>query len=243
MIDQGLLLSAAAVVAVVWVLARLAPPRTLAAGDVLDASVWAVFAGLMAGRVTAMILDDPSGLRRLGDILILRGGVEFWPGLAVGSGVLALSARRQGVAPGARLADVAPYGLAAYAVYEAACVVRDGCFGPVSSLGLAPAGVGEPQFPVGVALALGVAGLAVGVYRTRAWTPGWSLLLALASLAAARYLAAFWLPRIGSGPTRPQVESLAVLLGAVAIALGSLVAGRTRTRKTASSSSPGPTRR
>ena len=231
MIDRGLLLSAVAVAAVTWALARLARPRTLAADDLIDACIAPLFTGLLAGRLTAMALDDPSGIRRLGDILIVRGGVEFWPGVAVGAAMLGLGARRQHIPIHRRLADVAPYGLAAYAAYEATCVVRDGCFGPVSAFGIAPGGVGERQFPVGVAVALTVAALGVAVYQLIRRAPGWSLLVSIGGLAAVRYVAAFWLPRIGPGLTRPQLESLAVVLGTAAVGLVSFSAGRTLKRK------------
>jgi hypothetical protein len=211
MIDQGLVLTVVAMAAVVGVVIHLAPPRTLPAAGVFDATVWALLGGLLAGRVVAMALDDPSGLTRVGDIVILRGGVEFWPGLAVGSGIAALTAR--GETPVlTRLADLAPYGLAAYAVYEAACVVRDGCFGPASPLGLRPGGVGEPQFPVALVVALVVVPVGVAVRHLGLRSPSNALLAAVGGLAAVLWVAAFWLPRIGSGPTRQQTTSLVVVL-------------------------------
>ena len=213
MIDQGLVLTVVAMVAVVGIVVRLAPPRTLPVAAVFDATISALLGGVLAGRVIAMVLDDPSGLTRLGDIVVLRGGVEFWPGLAVGCGIAALTAR--GDSPvSARLADLAPYGLGAYAVYEAACVVRDGCFGPASPLGLRPGGVGEPQFPVAVVVALAVVPLAVTVRQLALRSPASALLAAVGGLAAVRWVAAFWLPRIGSGPTRQQTASLVVALSA-----------------------------
>lgn len=235
MIDQGLVLTVAAMAVVVGVVLRLAPARTLAARDVFDQTVWAVLGGVLAGRVVALALDDPSGLTRLGDVVVLRGGVEFWPGLAAGTAVLAVTARGATPLP-ARLADLAPYGLVAYAVYEAGCVVRDGCFGPASPLGLRPGGTGEPQFPVAVVVALAVAVVAALVRRTGARSSAEALLVAVGGLAGVRWVAAFWLPRIGAGPTRQQTASLAVALAVLTVAAGAAVRARGSAR-----SRPAPT--
>src|SRR3546814_6179302 len=41
------------------------------------------------------------------------------------------------------LPELAPFALWGYALYEATCGLRDGCYGPVSSLGLTPDGLAE----------------------------------------------------------------------------------------------------
>lgn len=220
MIDRGLLLTIVAVIAVIGVLARTARPDTVASSDVFDAVAPAALAGLAVGRIVAMALDDPSALTRLRDVLLIRGGVELWPGVAAGAFVLALSARRAGVDVVRRLADLAPYALAAYAVYEALCLVRDGCFGPRTSIGLRPGGLGTAQFPVGVAVGVAVGLLAVAVRRDASRRPLRALLLAAGGVALVRAVASFWLPKIGSGPTRQHVESMLVAGG---VALASLV--------------------
>lgn len=212
MIDQGLLVSIALMLVVPLVVARVARPATLASQAVVDVALPSVFVGLAVGRLTAMALDDPTGLRRFGDILLIRGGVEMWPGLVAGLITLAIGARRAGVSPASRLAELAPYGLWVYAVYEAGCLVRDGCFGPPTAFGLRPRGIGESQLPIGLMLGGVVAIVGVVVRRLSGRSPIDAVVAALGGLAVARFLAAFWLPKIGAGPTRPQVESLVAVV-------------------------------
>ena len=218
MIDRGLAASVVVIAVGIALLGRRLRPRTLPEGQrVLDALTTPALAAVLVGRLVAMAVDDPSGLRRLGDVLLIRGGVEFWPGAAAGLLVALVSARRQGVDAVERLADLAPFALWSYALYELTCVVREQCYGPVSGLGLRPAGLGARMLPVGilVAVAVGVVGAALRRYSSAA--PVTALTAALAGLGAVRGLAAVWLPRVGSGPSRQQVQSLAVagLAGAV----------------------------
>lgn len=219
MIDQDLLLTMGAMAAVVALVPRWLKPRTLGDGrTVFDVLTPGLLVGVLVGRVTAMLLEDPQGLTRPADILILRGGADFWPGVVAGVAVTAMMAAREGVRVAPRLADLAPYGLLAYAVYEGACVLRDGCFGPQTTLGLYPAGVSTREFPIGIAVALVMMVLALAVRRLSSDLT--VLLVSAAGLGAVRAMAAIWLPRVGSGPTRPQVISASVaILAAVAFAL------------------------
>lgn len=230
MIDPGLLVSIALVVGTATILTRLMPPRTMGPRDLFDVTGIGIIAGIVAGRVVAMSFDSPAGLTHLGELMLLRSGMDFWSGVVAGVVTLAVSARRAGVAVVPRLADCAPFALCAYAVYEATCLARDGCFGPRSPLGLRPAGMGSRQFPVGLAVAVAVIVVAVGVRRLAASSPGRALLLATAGLAGIRYSAAFWLPRISSGPTRQQSEALIVLIlaGVGALAAATPYGGRWR---------------
>src|SRR3546814_15291846 len=56
-------------------------------------------------------------------------------------------------------------------------------------------------------------------------TPGEKVLLAVGGLALIRSVAAFWLPRIGSGLTRSHVESLTIT-AAVVVAAGAMLLRR-----------------
>ena len=47
----------------------------------LDVAVGPAFAGLAVGRLVTLALDDPNSLGSLSDMLIIRSGVEFWPGV------------------------------------------------------------------------------------------------------------------------------------------------------------------
>ena len=227
MIDRDLLLTMGAMAAVLALVPRWWPPRGLGEGQsVFDALTPGLLVGVLVGRVAAMLLDDPRGLTRPGDILILRGGAEFWPGVVAGIVVIAVMARREGASVWSRLAGLAPYALLAYGTYEAACVVRDGCFGPEAPVGFYPSGITARQFPIGLAVALLSIGLAVLVRRLS--DDRRALLVGTAGLGTVRAAAAIWLPRVGTGPTRQQILSAVVAVVSLAALAGSWL--RTRVR-------------
>lgn len=228
MIDQGLLLSVVAMAVAVAVSSRVARPTTLGDGRVLDAATAPVLVGLLVGRLVAMVLDDPRGLSRPGDILIIRGGVEFWPGVLAGMTVAAVAAKRAGIDVLSRLADLAPHALVAYAVYEAACLIREGCFGPVAAVGLRPEGIPQRQVPIGLFVAIATLAISWAVRRVTATSPLRGLGVALVGVAAVRAVAATWLPRISDGPTRQQLQAVAVLGALMVVAAGSFLARRLR---------------
>ena len=213
MIDRGLLLALVLMALALLVVIRLAPPRTLPSRAVWDEAALAAFVGTLAGRLVALAFDDPAGLLRIRDIPLFRGGVDFWPGAAAAVTVLVIGARRAGVDPAGRLADLLPYALVLYGVYESGCVLRDGCFGPVSPVGLVPHGVGVREFPVSLALAGAV--FAVAAVVRHLVVPSVALALGLGSLAWFRFAASFWLPKLGDGVGRAPVESLVVAVGAL----------------------------
>ncbi|MEZ5379543.1 MAG: hypothetical protein R2733_23785 [Acidimicrobiales bacterium] len=147
MIDLGLLLSMVVTLGVPIVVARRWSSGGERSGDtdplapdLLDVVLGPLLAGLVVARLTAIVLDDPAAFGRVTDVLIIRSGVEFWPGVVVAAIVAAAAARRSGVAVMARLAALVPLGLLGTAGYEATCVVRGGCFGPTSPVGLRPQG-------------------------------------------------------------------------------------------------------
>ena len=237
MIDRDLLFTMGAMAAVLAFVPRWLPPRGLGDGrTVFDLLTPGLLVGVLAGRVALMLLEDPHGLTRPGDILILRGGAEFWPGVVAGLAVVAVTARREGAHVGARLVGLAPYALLAYGVYEAACIVRDGCFGPETPIGLYPSGVTVREFPIGIAVAILAAALAFALRRL---ADGLTLLLiGAAGLGTVRAVAAIWLPRVGSGPTRQQIASAVVAVAAtMALAVSWL---RKRTPPHAAPAAPVP---
>ena len=240
MIDRGLLLALLLMAVALLGVVRWLPPRTLAARAVWDEAALAVFVGTLAGRLTALVFDDPAGLLRIRDIPLFRGGVDFWPGAFAAAAVLAIGAHRKDVDPAGRLADLLPYALVVYAVYEAGCLLRDGCFGPMSSVGLVPRGVGVREFPVSLALAVAAVAVAAMVRRVRA--PLLAVAVGLGALAWLRFAASFWLPKIGHGLGRPAVESLVVAISASLIgALAWVTARRRPLEPTAPTSPPAPT--
>jgi len=237
MIDRGLVLSVAAVVAAVALAAWRWPTRVERKGSLFATVSPADVVGVIVARLVAVALDDPFAFSRLRDLLILRGGMEFWPGVAAGVAVAAVAARRSGAAVVAKLADLAPYALVAYGAYEAACLLRDGCFGPVSGFGLRPGGLGPAELPIGLIVAVAVGGLALVVRRLGGRRDALALLAAVLGVGAVRSVAAVWLPRIGQAPSRPQLESIVVSAFA-AVTLGWLLVTRRPGRGSPPSSRP-----
>ncbi len=218
MIDTGLLSSMAVIVGTVLFVKRWAPPLTLGTdtlGGVAGAPLWV---GVVVARLVAVIVDDPGTLGRPRDLLLIRGGMEFWAGALAAVVVAGIGARRAQVPVLARLGDLAVYGLVAYAAFEATCVLRDGCFGPLSPIGIRPRGLGAPEIPTGLVVGSFVLALAAVVRRFARRSGGMAALLAAGGLTFVRFAAAFALPHIGPGLSRPQVES-----GVVTVAI--LVAG------------------
>lgn len=216
--DIGLIVSIAAALAAAEALSLFRRPETTAGGPT-DAALWAGVIGVAVGRMTALALDDPGALGALRDLTALRGGVEFWPGLAAGVVVLAVAARREGVRVERRLGDLAPYGLMAAAGYQATCFVREGCFGPAVGFGISPGTGHEPVLPVEVVGAVVLIGLAaVFVSQRTHVAPMLMVAVATWSLAVQRAVVSFWLPAVGEGLTRVHRESIAMsVLGALAL--------------------------
>jgi hypothetical protein len=230
MLDVGLLVSGGVIVVVLTLAPRWAPTSSFPGGEVLDRLVVPAVVGLIAARVMAAALDDRASLRSVRALLVVRGGVEFWAGAAVMLALVAWGLRRGGEDPLSGLADLAPFVLWGYAAYEATCLLRDGCYGPESPVGLVPDGLRTRMFPVGLVIAAAI--VAVGVSVRRVQSPAATrVLVAIGGVAAVRALASFWLPRLGDGLTRQHIESIAVL-GAVLAVLGAqamtshLAAGR-----------------
>jgi hypothetical protein len=230
MLDTGLLLTGALVWLVVSVAARWAPASVLDRAEILDRLVVPAIVGLLAGRLVAVVLDYPASLGSLRAILVIRGGVEFWPGVAVALVTLGWTLRRQRLDVRLALADLAPFLLWGYATYEAACVVRGDCYGPVSAVGLVPDGLRTRMFPVGVVVGLVVFGLGVALRHLWTWPPTAKILAAVGGVAATRSVASIWLPRLGDEPTRQHLESVAVALLVAAVAVIAIVVARVRRR-------------
>ena len=225
MIDVGLLASILAAAAAPWLLARFLPASRGRPAVDGDALMMAALAGLIAGRLAFVALEDPASFSRFGDLLIIRSGVEFWPGLAAGVMALCMHARRGNVSLWGTLAVAAPLFLVGYGAYEASCTFREGCFGPPSPIGLAPVGFARAVFPVGWVVA--AVSMGAGVAIRRSDTPDVRVVLsALLTVAASRAVAGFFLPRVGSDLTRPHLESLSLVAFALAAQLGVGALGR-----------------
>ncbi len=221
MIDIGLLVSMAVMVTVPAVFIRPWPPAAVEAG-VLDTTLGALVIGLAVGRLTALAIDDVGSLTNLGDVMIIRSGVEFWPGAAAGLAWLAYRAHREGLSASVRLAALAPAGLIAWSCFEASCLLRDGCPGPVSAVGIRPEGLVTRMFPVGlgVAVAAAASAFALDRFHRRGLRGVYVVIVAVMAVAAIRSVASIWLPRIGIGLTRQHATSIAVLVASLTALIG-----------------------
>lgn len=211
MIDVGLLASIAILVIVPAVFAPPWPASAAVPG-LIDVAGGALLIGILVGRLTAVAIDDPGSLTNLSDLLIVRSGVEFWAGMIAGLAWIAFQAHRSEVAPAERLAAITTPGLVAWASYEATCVIRDGCAGPLNRFGIRPDGLIEKVLPIGVLVAAVAVGAAVGLrWLHRRGMPGVQIFtLALAAIATIRSIASIWLPHIGSGLTRQHKSSIVI---------------------------------
>lgn len=213
MIDFGLVVSLIAAIGAPALLAIRWGSYDDERSSFVDDVIAPLLLGLVVGRLVTLALDDPASIGRLSDMLVIRSGVEFWPGVATAASVVAWQAQRANRPPLESLAALAPLALVGYAAYEAACVFRDGCLGPVAPVGLRPPGLQATMLPVGwlMAAATVVGALLVHRYKERF---GSAVVVAVgaAVVAAVRSLGSVWLPHLGDGMTRQHRTSVAVLI-------------------------------
>lgn len=230
MIDFGLLASMLTVLGVPSLLTRWWPIANVSGrGTFVDGVFWPLGVGIGVGRVTALALDDPGALGRLSDVLIIRSGVEFWPGLGAALIVVAVGARRAGESPLERIAALAPMSVVAYGLFEATCLLRGGCYGPSARLGLRPAGLGTTMLPVGIfmGVAMVIGSFMLRLARRRGASAAVLTSVALAVLASVRSVGSIWLPKVSPGLTRVHRTSLFISAGAI-VALGATIASHLR---------------
>lgn len=224
MIDQGLLASLFVVAVGVWVIARGVRPACADPEDLLDLLSVPVMVGVIGARLTAVALDDPSAFSRPADLLLVRGGMDLWAGIVAGAAALSVALHRRGdESVVASVAQLSPYAIWGIALYEGTCLVREGCFGPVSAVGITPAGASSRHLPVGLALGASLVILGVLVRRLACLDSLLAIATAVGGLGAARAVAAIWLPRISEGLSRQHAESLVVLAMALVVGTARLV--------------------
>lgn len=221
MIDFGLVVSLLAAIGLPTMLARRWAPADQRESTFLDDITGPLVVGLVTGRLVTLALDDPTSLGSVSDMLVIRSGVEFWPGVAAAVLFVAWSEHRAGRSPVGRLAEIAPLAMVGYATYEAACVFRDGCLGPVSPVGLRPPGVRVAMLPIGWAMSGATMVGAVAVRRLAGrHRPLAVVAVAACWVAVVRSVGSVWLPHLGDAMTRQHRSSIAVLVlsGVVAVA-------------------------
>lgn len=168
----AVLLAAAATAAVLWFEAgRTNPPGS--ARRLGDAALAASLAGILAGRLAAMVAGGNNPLIHPADIVIVRSGVD--PGFAAlaALAVLALYARHD---LWNTVDALAPAALAGLSAWHASGVFRGAWLGTPSGLPWAWAQEGSTvtRHPVAVyaALALGAGAVALQLWKRRAPRPG-----------------------------------------------------------------------
>jgi len=169
--------------------------------DVWDMVLAGGIAGLVAGRLGAMVLAGTNPITSPGDILIVRSGVDTVVASVVALATFGWVARRDLW----RLADAAAApALAGLAGWHASCILRDACAGTPTDLPWAvtsPGGtVGRHPVEMYAALALAVGAAALALWRRRARPAGVAAGLALAGAGLVRLLTEPLRPSLGGGP-------------------------------------------
>lgn len=190
----------------------------------LDLLLVAAAAGMLSGRLAAMIRTGVSPLTNPLDIIVVRGGVDT--GFAALGAIAALLALTRHRLPQAADA-LAPAALAGLAGWQAGCLWRGACLGSPTDLpwGWAAEGSAIDRHPVELyaAALLVVAVLAVTRTPPRPWR--WSG-LSLAAAGAVRLVTEPLRPSLTGGPAGWYVAAVAVGL---AVALVGPVILRART--------------
>lgn len=150
--------------------------------NLTDLAVSAILAGVLVGRLSAMVLDGVNPITHPADILIIRGGVATVPATIAALATVAWYAR-DALWP---VADsLAAPALAGLGGWHAGCVVRDSCLGTTTDLpwGLSQSGSTIGRHPVEIYAAGLLVGGAVAVVlwrRSRGAIPGVAAAVAFA---------------------------------------------------------------
>jgi prolipoprotein diacylglyceryltransferase len=189
----------------------------------LDRLIGAGVVGMLAGRLWAMISSGNNPLTHLGDVIIVRGGVD--------TGVASLAALLSvgwSLRTRLHLLDgLAAAALAGLAGWQAGCLLRGTCLGTATELpwGVPLAGSTVGRHPVEIYTAFLLAIGAIVLVRTRL-APGAASGLAVAWAGAARLVTQPMRPSLGAGPVLWYVAAVVVGLGVVTVTLGAGILGR-----------------
>jgi len=190
----GAAIAVAAMYATLWYEAG----RTNAADctrDVWDALVGALVVGLIVGRLVAMVVAGTNPLTNLGDILIVRGGVDTVAASMAGLSSFAWTTRSDTWG----LFDAAgPAAIAGLAGWHGGCLVRDACLGTGSDLpwAMTQSGSSITRHPVELYAVLGLVVLGVALMLWKRHRPAAGVIGLLALSGAS-------LVRLATEPMRP----------------------------------------
>lgn len=180
-----------------------------------DRLITATLLGLVAGRLTAMIVQGINPIANPGDFIIVRGGVDTGVAATVFIVSLLWGTRRS---PGA-VDALAPAILLALSGWHAGCLWRGACLGTVSDLPWAWSQTGSAitRHPVEIYAAIA---LAVGAYLVSrlAWRPWLRAGGALALASGIRLITEPLRPSITGGPVGWYVAGIVV--GGLAVVIG-----------------------
>jgi len=169
--------------------------------DLWDMILTAGVAGLVAGRLAAMMSGGTNPITNPGDILIIRSGVDTGVASLAALAIAAIVARRD-LLP--TLDAIAPASVAGLAGWQAGCLVRDACLGTPTGLpwGISQAGSTITRHPVEIyaALLLVLGAVALIAWKRRHPPAGMVAGAALAWAGAARLVTEPMRPGIGAGP-------------------------------------------
>lgn len=180
-----------------------------------DRLITATLLGLVAGRLTAMIIQGINPVTSPGDIIIVRGGVDTGVAASVFIASLLWGTRRTPSAIDA----MAPAILLAMAGWHAGCIWRDACLGSATDLPWAwsQAGSAVTRHPVELYAALGLA-LGAYVVSRLGWRPWLRAGAGLALASGIRLATEPLRPSITGGPVWWYVAGMVV--GVLAMVLG-----------------------
>lgn len=180
-----------------------------------DRLLAAAVAGLLVGRLTAMLIQGVKPLTNPGDVIIVRGGVNT--GVAGLAFLLTLGWSTRSIR--GAVDALAPATLFALAGWHAGCLWRDACLGSTSDLpwawGLEGSAVTRHPVELYAALALALGAWLVSKLSWQLWLRAGS---ALSIAAGVRLLTEPLRPSITGGPVGWYVAGLAI--GLIAIAAG-----------------------
>lgn len=212
-----LLFSTLVAAAAIWVASRLRyrSDPTAVNNAAFEVVLNAAVIGLVTGRIWAMIAAGTNPITNLGDVIVVRGGVDPLGATLGALGALAWTNRRHGLKAWDALAPVALWGLAGW---HAGCLVTDSCLGVPSSLpwAMSEAGSTIGRHPVELYTAGLLAIGAITLARLRSQPAGVVAAGALLVAATARFITEPLRLALGGGRIALYGIGMAVGLAAVA---------------------------